>query len=100
MNRSNMLAWALLLSLSLFVIFNYMPSMIELSALENERFVFSQLEDKVKELEEKFVSPDVTVRAKSIAVRKQLEKQILAPETTKRKTEGNRGYLIKDGKPR
>ncbi|MFH0826578.1 MAG: hypothetical protein V1923_01620 [Candidatus Omnitrophota bacterium] len=96
MNRNIILVWIILLSLSLFIIFNYMPSMIELSALEIENMLFQQLEGKVKELEIRFVEPqvkDVAVKTTSLRSRRQLEKQIRASQTSDKKVLG-KGSII------
>lgn len=91
MSRNIIYLWVFLLAVSLFIIFNYMPSMIELSALENENMIFIQLEGKVKEIEVRFTEPevkDVAVKTTSIGSRRQLEKQIRATQTSERKVMG------------
>ncbi len=91
MSRNIIFLWILILAVSLFIIFNYMPSMIELSALENENMIYIQLEDKVKELEVRFTEPevkDIAVKATSIRSRRQLEKRIRATQTSETKATG------------
>jgi hypothetical protein len=99
MNKNNIMACVLLVTIALFIIFNYMPTLIQVSALENESHAFLQLGGKVRELEAKLTKPVVVMQAKSIRARKQLEKQIRAAEAPKKKVIGNRGFLIKEGKP-
>ena len=101
MNRNNIFAWVLLLTFSLFIIFNYMPSMIKLSALETENKIYMQLEGKVKELEARFTEPqvkDVAVKATSIETRRQLEKQVRPAEIVK-EAPGKRRPAMRQGKP-
>ena len=99
MNRKFIIAWFFLLTFSLFIIFNYMPAMIELSALETENKIFIQLEEKVKELEVRFEVPevkDVVVKTTSIGTRKQFEKQ-MAPQ--RGPDEQRRVRSIRDSRP-
>ncbi|KPK97577.1 MAG: hypothetical protein AMJ95_08360 [Omnitrophica WOR_2 bacterium SM23_72] len=101
MNRNIILVWIILLALSLFIIFNYMPSMIELSALETENMLFQQLEARVKELEIRFVEPqveDIAVKTTSIQSRKKFEKQIRATHTSEKKMLG-KGSIIRGSVP-
>lgn len=98
MDKNSIMACVLISVLALFMIFSYMPSVIELSALENERQVFLQLENKVKELEQKLINENLLVKAQLTSVRKQLQKQIATEDKSGKGIEGNRGYLIKDGK--
>ena len=98
MDKNSVMACVLISVLALFMIFSYMPSVIELSALENERQVFLQLENKVKELEQKLINENLLVKPQLTSVRKQLQEQMVAEYKSEKVSEGNRGYLIKDGK--
>ena len=98
MNRTNIMGGALLCALSLFVIFNYMPSLMELSALENERQILLQMGNKVRELETVLTRDDLIYRAKLVSTRRQLSRQALAPQEEAKSPSGNRGYVIRDGK--
>jgi len=103
------MSFILILAIALFIIFNYMPAIMELSALENERQAFLQLENRVKELEKKVIAENLVIKTKSATVKKQIQKQVSVQSkagkvvtgklVTGKPVKGNRGYVIREGKP-
>jgi len=95
------MAIILLFSVAMFIIFNYIPSMLNLSALESDRRNLLILENKIRDLEkimfqEKVAYTNVkTIQKKS---KKVAPPEIKTENKIENKAKGNRGYLIRGGK--
>ena len=100
MKVNSMLVTILLFTVAIFLIFNYMPSLIDVSALENERLILLQVLKKNNEFEQKLVQEKTVRKVKSVP-RPAEKKNVLSTKVKAQKQiEGNRGYLIKGGKPK
>jgi len=99
MKINDMLVTILLFTVAIFLIFNYMPSLIDVSALENERLILLQVLKKNNEFEQKLLQEKTVRKVKSVPASVEKKEQLSVKGQAKKKIEGNRGYLIKDGKP-
>jgi len=102
MRRSQIICVVLFFCFVIFIIFNYIPSQIQLSGLEKERQIFEKLLEKEIEIEHKLFQEKDNLEARLRALEVRLEKQISIarqdtkkPVGTKKKTSGNRGFLFK-----
>ena len=111
MKTYKIISAVLVLTVVMFIIFNYAPSLIQLSGLENERQILLQLIGKQKEIEQilsrensglkvKLASAEELIRhsqRESQEVQKpEVQKPVVEP---KKKTKENRGFLFRKKKP-
>lgn len=111
MQKQKVVAFTLLLSASIFIFFNYIPTQMELSALENESEILKQVVSKQNELtrllwernEQLFrrsMPAQVTSQEKKISSQPQEAKAPMAVKSSSPKgnQQGNQGFLMKKGK--
>lgn len=80
----------LLFSAYLFIVFNYMPTVMRSFALENERQILLQVLSKNSEFEKKLMQERLAFKPEPLLRQKRQQRK---------NNEGNRGYLIKEGRP-
>jgi DNA-binding protein H-NS len=102
----------LFLCIIIFIAFNYIPSQLRLSGLENEKQILEKLLDKEREIEQRLLRENSQIKARLLALEVQLQKwtsiqaqaqaqaQAQVQDTqkqtaVKKKTSGNRGFFFK-----
>ncbi len=102
MQAKRLITVILLLCLGMFIFFTYIPSLIQLSVLKNERQVLLALLEKQREIEKRLFQENTVLKAKfTPALRKSQKitlkksKEIKIPAEIKKETKANRGFLLK-----
>jgi hypothetical protein len=90
------------LCVGIFIFFTYVPSLIQLSVLKNERQILLALLEKQREIEKRLFQENTVLKAKLTPAQRKSQKitlkkgkEVKTPAETKKETETNRGFLFK-----
>jgi hypothetical protein len=98
MRAKNIRAITLLFTVGIFVSFNYIPVIINVSGLENERQILLQVIKKDNEFEHMVSRREIKPKEAEKYIHK--EGPVTKPLVqAQKKIKGNRGFLIKDARP-